>query len=289
MVNFLLPLTLSPYCYIFAVLVSLAIGSFLNVVILRYPTMLNAEWQAEAKSFLDDTEYVPPAHDFNLSKPDSHCPQCKNPLKWWHNIPLLSFIVLRGRCAKCKQPISWRYPIIEVLTLLCTLAVVISLGFTLYSLMVVILTWVMIAQAGIDAEHQFIPDNLSYSMLWLGLLVSATGIGPISTALSIYGAALGYLALWLIAKAFYLLRKKQGMGHGDFKLLAMLGAWTGPTMLPFILIIACVLSLAMSAAWLLCKKMKTDTPIPFGPSLCIGGWLCLLFGTTIIPALYLNM
>lgn len=275
-----------PYIYIFVVLISLAIGSFLNVVILRYPQMLEKLWHAEAEAFLKETTFEPPALELTLSKPGSHCPQCKNALRFWHNIPLISFLALRGRCAFCKTRISWRYPLIEALTLLITIIVVQKYGISIYSLGVVLLSWVMIVQSGIDVDHQFIPDVLSYSMLWLGLLLSAFNISSLTPLASILGATVGYLALWIIAKAFYLLRKKQGMGHGDFKLLAMIGAWTGPSLLPFVLIIACFSSLLISAALLLRKKMNASTPIPFGPFLVVGGWLCLLFGNTLLLLFY---
>ena len=254
-----------PYVYIFIVLISLAVGSFLNVVILRVPQMLEKIWQAEAEAFIKQVEFEPPKLELTVSKPASHCPKCKHPLRFWHNIPLISFFALRGRCAFCKTPISWRYPLVEALTLLITLVVVQQCGINFYSFCVVVLSWVMIAQSGIDIDHQFIPDSFTYCMLWLGLLLSVFNISPISPLTSVLGATIGYLSLWLIAKAFYLLRNKQGMGHGDFKLLAMIGAWTGPSLLPFVLIIACITSLLISAIQLCRKKMQSSTPIPFGP------------------------
>lgn len=277
----------SPYGLIAIAVLGLIIGSFLNVVIYRYPKMLNAVWKAEANAFIHDQPYVAPKNTFNLCQPRSHCPQCQFEFPAWHNIPVISYLFLRGRCAKCKQRISFRYPLTECLTMLASVVAVFVLGSSLYALAVLILTWFLIAQSFIDAEHKFIPDTMSYCMLWLGLLVSISAYGPITASSSILGATFGYLILWLVAKAFLVLRKKDGMGHGDFKLLAMLGAWTGPLQLPFILIIASVLSLICSIIWLCRKSMQTDTPIPFGPFLAIGGWVCILWGSDIIRGLAL--
>lgn len=273
---------LSPYCYIIIAIFSLIVGSFLNVVIYRYPKMLDAQWRAEATAYLNNAPYEPTTSDFNLCKPRSHCPHCHFQFPAWHNVPVISFLCLRGRCGQCKSPISWRYPLIELLTMIASLVVVYTFGIDYYTAGVILLTWTMIAQSAIDADHQIIPDTMTYCLLWLGLILSSIGISPVPLASSVFGAVIGYLILWIIAKLFYLLRKKQGMGHGDFKLLAMIGAWSGPMLLPIVLIIASVCSLLFSAIWLLRKKMQRSTPIPFGPFLAIGGWVCVLWGPFIL-------
>ena len=273
---------LSPYNYIFTAIFGLIVGSFLNVVIYRYPKILQKQWQAEAKAYLDNVAYEPPASDFNLCKPRSHCPHCQFQFPAWHNIPVISFLCLRGRCGQCKTRISWRYPLIELLTMVLSLIAVYVFGMNYYTAGVLLLTWTMITQSAIDADHQIIPDVMTYCMLWLGLILSSFAISPVPLFNSVLGATCGYLVLWIIAKLFYLLRKKQGMGHGDFKLLAMIGAWTGPMLLPIVLIIASITSLIFSAIWLLRKKMQSSTPIPFGPFLAIGGWICIVWGAAIL-------
>ncbi|MDF1795122.1 MAG: A24 family peptidase [Coxiellaceae bacterium] len=273
----------SPYIYIYTVMISLAVGSFLNVVIYRYPIMLSKQWKREAECYLNDKPYTPEPTEFDLSKPRSRCPKCEHAITAWQNIPIISFLLLKGRCAHCKAKISWRYPLIEALTALLSALVVWQFGSTYLALFSVILTWGLVAQSAIDIDHQFIPDNITYIFLWLGLVVSC-GYGQIGPIDSIVGAVVGYLILWGIAKAFYIIRKKEGMGHGDFKMLAMFGAWVGPTMLPIILVIASVTSLLISIILLCSKRMQRDTPLPFGPFLAIGGWISLLWGADIMQA-----
>lgn len=287
MPSMLLEFFTPPYNLIAIAILGLIIGSFLNVVIYRYPKMLNLQWQAEANAFINNTPYTAPKSELNLCRPRSHCPHCKFQFPASHNIPVLSYCLLRGRCGNCKARISPRYPLVELLTMLISVITMWQLGSSIFALAVVFLSWVLIAQSFIDADHQFIPDPMTYSMLWIGLLISISPYGNISASSSIIGATLGYLILWLIAKSFLVLRKKEGMGHGDFKLLAMLGAWSGPMMLPFILVIASVLSLLCSITWLCRKSMHTDTPIPFGPFLAIGGWACIVWGPEFTRALAL--
>ncbi|MDF1654230.1 MAG: A24 family peptidase [Coxiellaceae bacterium] len=274
----------SPYIYIFTAIISLAVGSFLNVVIYRYPLMLAKQWKREAECFLNDTPYTPDNSGFDLCKPRSRCPKCEHAITAWQNIPIISFILLRGRCAHCKTKISWRYPLIEALTAILSAIVVWQFGSTYLALFSVFLTWGLIAQSAIDIDQQFIPDNITYILLWLGLVISC-GYGLIGPIDSIVGAVIGYLILWFIAKAFYIIRKKEGMGHGDFKMLAMFGAWVGPTQLPIILVLASVTSLVISIILLCNKRMQRDTPLPFGPFLAIGGWVSLLWGTDIMQAI----
>lgn len=264
-------------------ILGLAVGSFLNVVIVRYPEMLKRLWRKECEEFLSRENKS--AEPFNLSHPASHCPHCKKLLRWFHNIPLVSYFFLKGKCAYCEEKISALYPFVELLTAI--LSLVIAMYYHLSGQMVAALffTWMLIVMSFIDMKEQIIPDDCNYLLLWTGLLLSLTNsfATPIQ---SILGAAMGYISLWIMAKLFYLIRKKEGMGHGDFKLFAALGAWFGWQALPAILMIAVITCLITTLIVFLIKKMKFDTPIPFGPFLAIGGWILLIWE---MPILILTM
>ena len=257
-------------------LLGLAIGSFLNVVIYRYPNMLERNWKREAQEFLGQAPEKP-AKPFNLAWPRSHCPKCQTKLSWWHNIPLLSFLMLGGKCAHCGTKISWQYFIVELITGGLTLWAAIHFQMDRELLWVLIFIWFLIPMAMIDLNTRLIPDTLVLPLLWLGLILNTQHTFT-SLSQAVWGAVVGYLFLWVIAKLFKLLRKKDGMGHGDFKLLACLGAWFGVQMIPAMLLIAVILSLIVSLILLVSGKIKFQALIAFGPFLAISGWLTLMWG-----------
>lgn len=260
-------------------LVGLCIGSFLNVVIYRLPAMMQQTWRLECLQFLQQkTDSMTPK--FNLFTPRSHCPHCKNQIPNWTNIPLLGFLFLRGKCFFCKAKIAWRYPFVELITGLLTLYCAWHFGLSLHTLFIFILIWGLIAQFFIDLDHQFLPDSITLSLLWLGLLFSLGGYFT-SVENAILGAVFGYGVLWIVAKLFYLVRRIEGMGHGDFKLFALFGSWLGWQALPSTLIIATVLGVIVGVFLMLFRGHHKHTPIAFGPFLIIGGLITLFWGPAI--------
>lgn len=264
--------------YIIIMLFALCIGSFLNVIIYRLPIMLHNEWSTQAKLFLDinqpETTMTKP---FNLSIPRSHCPKCSCPIKWWHNIPLLGFLFTRARCFFCKSRISWRYPIVECLTATISIILYWHYGYTLHTLLSALLAYALITLAFIDLEHQLLPDQITLPFLWLGLIFNQT-MHYCSLIEAIYGAALGYGILWIIGSTYKLIKKVDGMGHGDYKCLAMLGAWFGPIHTILILLIASLASLAINIPLLCCKRITKKQTLAFGPYLTLAGMLLLITG-----------
>jgi leader peptidase (prepilin peptidase)/N-methyltransferase len=270
--------------YIFAALILLCIGSFLNVVIYRYPKMMMQQWQQDAREFLhleqtdvDSTK----KQTFNIAFPHSHCPHCEHPLAWWQNIPLISFLCLGGRCKFCKTAISWQYPLVELFTLLLGLAVLLQHGFTTFSIIPLIATFILICLAVIDWQHQLLPDALTYSFLWLGLLQN-TLFHTIPLSSAIYGAIFGYVILWLIGSGYKLVRKQDGMGYGDYKLLAAIGAWFGPYLVIISLLGASLTGLIISFILLATGKMNRQTPLSFGPYLAIAAFMILWIGPNVL-------
>lgn len=266
---------------VFALWFALSIGSFLNVVIYRMPVMLNRQWQRESRSFLE----LPPNPDldepFNLSVPRSRCPGCQAPITALQNIPVISWLALRGRCASCQKAISPRYPAIELLTGIATLAILAQFGFTWLGLATALYTWILIAATFIDFDTQLLPDQLTLPLLWLGLLTNAfDGITDLNTA--VFGAITGYLFLWGTYWGFKLITGKEGMGYGDFKLFAAIGAWLGWQILPGAILIASLAGLVYALISLLMRKRVRTEPIPFGPFLAVSGWVCLLFRDTVL-------
>jgi leader peptidase (prepilin peptidase) / N-methyltransferase len=249
-------------------LFGLAVGSFLNVVIVRYPPMLARRWQTEAEH--DDLQTP-----FNVVIPRSQCPHCRHPLPLSHNIPVVSYLMLRGRCGFCRQRISWQYPVVEIACALATIAVFLRFGWEWQTVAVWVLTWGLIVLSGIDWTTYLLPDDITLSLLWLGLLVNITAwLTPLPAAVA--AAVIGYLLLWTTAAVFKLIRRKPGMGHGDFKMLAMLGAWLGVTRMLYALVIATVLSLIINLGLLLLKKIHFHQLLPFGPWLALAGWVVLM-------------
>lgn len=275
---------------VLAMALGLMIGSFLNVVIYRIPVMLQREWRQQCCEFLEidektvkDTGIAAQHKVFNLVKPDSHCPHCNAPVRVWQNIPVLSYLLLRGRCASCKTPISPRYPVIELVTALLSGLVASHFGANWLCLAMLVLTWSLIALTMIDVDHQLLPDNITLPLLWLGLLVNTllpdAGVGPANAVL---GAVIGYLALWSVYWAFKLLTGKEGMGYGDFKLLAALGAWMGWKVLLLIVILSSLVGAIVGIIMLLFLGRDRNIPIPFGPYLAGAGFITLIWGDTLM-------
>ncbi|WP_405630770.1 prepilin peptidase [Pseudoalteromonas sp. Ld20] len=274
-------------------LVSLCIGSFLNVVIYRLPVMMQREWQTECRLLLDDelthaknkrTDDVI-TEPFNLVKPNSTCPKCKTAIKAWQNIPVISWLFLKGRCGSCSNPISIRYPIIEMLTAVMSLIVAYTFGVTEQAALYIFITWVLVALTFIDIDHMLLPDQLTLPLVWLALIAAVMGI-TISPADAIIGAACGYLSLWSVFWLFKLITGKEGMGYGDFKLLAVFGALLGWQALLTIILLSSVVGAVIGITLLSIQGKDKATPIPFGPYLAIAGWVALLWGTQIQQMYY---
>ncbi|HWP94802.1 MAG TPA: A24 family peptidase [Gammaproteobacteria bacterium] len=259
----------------------LAIGSFLNVVILRLPVMMEREWRRQCAE--SEGRAAPPEEPFNLITPPSRCPACGTRIRPLDNLPLVSWLLLRGRCRACGATISVRYPLIELLTGLCSAGVAWHFGFGWALAGALLLTWVLIALTVIDLDHQLLPDALTLPFLWVGLLFS---LGHVFTdpRSAILGAVSGYLSLWTVYQVFRLATGKEGMGFGDFKLLAMLGAWLGWQALPLVILLSSLVGAAVGIALIVTRRGKRDTPIPFGPYLAAAGWIALLWRDVLIGA-----
>ncbi|ROQ30753.1 prepilin peptidase [Gallaecimonas pentaromativorans] len=268
------PLWLAVFVFIFGLLV----GSFLNVVIYRLPVMLERRWKKESRELLG-LDHSHDSQPFNLMVPRSHCPKCHSPVAWYDNIPLFSWLLLRGRCRHCKVSIAARYPLVELVAGLMSAAVAWHFGATVLMLAALLFTWILLTLTFIDADTMLLPDNLTLPLMWGGLLVSLLG-GLVSPEQAIIGAALGYLSLWSVYWVFKLLTGKEGMGYGDFKLLAALGAWLGPWMLPQIILLSSVFGLFWGIYGALRSK-KGSQPMPFGPFLAAAGWVALMWGPAI--------
>lgn len=263
----------------------LMVGSFLNVVIYRLPIMLNRSWQSQCAELAGGETAVADA-SFNLMAPGSTCPHCGHGIRAWENIPVLSYLMQRGRCTACGKPISLRYPVIEVVTALLTAVVAWHFGFGWQSLAAMALTWGLVALTMIDFDHQLLPDDITLPFLWLGLLLSLFGVF-VDTPSALIGAMAGYLSLWSVYHIFRLLTGKEGMGYGDFKLLALLGAWLGWQMLPLIILLSSLVGAVVGITLILVRGHDRNIPIPFGPYLAAAGWLTLLWGEK-LTGLYLN-
>lgn len=264
--------------------VGLMVGSFLNVVIYRLPQMMERSWYQQCSDYFANTQdpdapALPESNSphFNLWWPGSHCPQCKTNIRPWENIPIISFLFLRGRCAKCRTRISIRYPLVEALTALLSLFLAINYGFGPELFGSLILTWLLIALTFIDFDTQLLPDDLTYLGLWLGLLLSLYGVF-IAPADAIIGAIVGYMVLWTLYWGFKFITRKEGMGYGDFKLMALAGAWVGWKYLPLVLLIASLTGIIWALSQICLRKAHKDDPLPFGPFIAIGTWLTLVFG-----------
>ncbi len=261
---------------ILAAIIGAVIGSFLNMVHYRYPLMLKRQWHAECAELLNQP--VPKMPDpFNFLFPRSHCPQCQKPIPFFCNIPIISYIFLRGKCLFCKKQIPFRYLLTELLSTVLSVFIVWKFGITTQAAALLIFTWLLIALAMIDIEHHLLPDTMTLSLLWIGLLLSTQHLF-ISPIQAILGAVSGYLFLWLVAFVYKTFKKQEGMGYGDCKMLAMFGAWIGPLALLNVILTASLLALIISYAVLGFKKSTHQRKIPFGPYLAVAGWWTVIFG-----------
>lgn len=267
-------------------LLGLFVGSFLNVVIYRLPLRLQHEWQSECKEFLgtdissSDSSETPPENIFTSR---SHCPHCSHLITAFENIPVLSYLILRGKCSECSEHISVRYPVVEILTAVLSGITAWSFGFTAALPFVLILVWSLVALSFIDFDHKLLPDKLVYPILWLGLLVNSQNIlTDIYSAL--YGAVAGYLVLWIVYQAFKLLTGKEGMGYGDFKLLSLIGAWLGWQMLPLVVLLSSLVGAIVGILGILILGRDKQLPIPFGPYLSVAALIALFWGQQIIDS-----
>ena len=277
-----MPETVMPLSLLYAGLLclGLVVGSFLNVVIYRLPLMMETRWRRDCCELLEVEQEKEEAL-LNLATPNSHCPICKSPIKPWQNIPVLSYLLLRGKCGNCATPIAPRYPVLELVTGLMTLALACFFDLSPALLGAALLTWSLIALTMIDIDHQLLPDDITLPLLWLGLLFNLTATyATLSDA--VIGAMAGYLILWSIFWVFKLLTGKEGMGYGDFKLLAALGAWLGWQALPLIILLSSLVGAVCGIALMIIKRRGKEIPIPFGPYLAMAGWIALLWGDDIM-------
>ncbi|OWJ94159.1 prepilin peptidase [Pseudomonas sp. A46] len=268
-----------------ALLLGLLVGSFLNVVIHRLPKMMLRDWQEQAREALE-LPAEPKGPVFNLVLPNSRCPHCQHEIRVWENIPVVSYLALGGKCSACKAPISTRYPLVELACGLLSAYLAWHFGFSWQTGAFLVLTWGLLAMSMIDVDHQLLPDALVLPLLWLGLILNSQGLF-VSLEDALWGAVAGYLSLWSVYWVFKLVTGKEGMGHGDFKLLAMLGAWGGWQVLPLTILLSSLVGAILGVIMLRLRNQDTATPIPFGPYLAIAGWIALLWGDQ-ITATYLQ-
>lgn len=260
------------------VLLGLLVGSFLNVVIHRLPIMMERSWRGQCRELLGVSENGTTEEErYDLIVPRSRCPHCRRPIAAHENIPLLSYLMLKGRCAGCGKAIGMRYPAVEAVTGLLSGVVAWHFGFGWAAAAALLLTWGLIALSVIDFDHQLLPDSITLPLLWIGLLLSLAGVF-VDSDTSIIGAALGYFSLWTIYVLFKWATGKEGMGYGDFKLLAMLGAWVGWQGLPVIVLLSSVVGAVVGVVLIVARGRDRNIPIPFGPYLAAAGWLTLLWG-----------
>ena len=259
----------------FASVLGLMIGSFLNVVIHRLPVMMEQEWKAQCAE-INGME-IPPSNTYNLVTPRSACPVCAHPIASWENIPVISYLLLRAKCSQCKTPISVRYPFVELLTGTLAGVIVWQFGWNYTALAAFFLTSCLIALTFIDFDTQLLPDSITFPLLWAGLLFNIDG-GFTSLRAAVIGAVAGYLSLWSVYWAFKLATGKEGMGYGDFKLLAAIGAWFGWTLLPAVILLSSCAGSAIGILLIVTAKQGRNVPMPFGPFLALGGIAALFWG-----------
>ncbi|MCG9714895.1 A24 family peptidase [Shewanella insulae] len=285
------PLLFSAISFAFASV----IGSFLNVVIHRLPVMMKREWQLECNQYLDEyhndvvsgirDKLTQPIDDFpekyNLIVPGSSCPKCKTSIKPWHNLPILGWLMLGGKCAHCKTSISVRYPAIEAITGLAVAYLAYHFGPSWQFAFATILTFGLIALTGIDLDEMLLPDQITLPLLWIGLLINLNGTF-VSVTDAVIGASAGYMSLWSVFWGFKLLTGKEGMGYGDFKLLAVFGAWFGWQLLPLIILLSSIVGALVGLLLIVNKKINSGNPIPFGPYIALAGWIAMIWGEKIV-------
>jgi leader peptidase (prepilin peptidase)/N-methyltransferase len=263
---------------------SLIIGSFLNVVIYRLPRMIQQDWSQECRTYLGLKPTMPGEMEHvNLWKPFSHCPLCKKTLKPWHNIPVISYFVLQGKCAYCKGLISFRYPVVELICCVASVYVAWRFGVSIQTVAALIFTWIIISLTFIDLEYHLLPDHLTLLLLWIGLLFSLAGVFTHPQD-AIIGAVIGYLIFAVAQALFKFATGKMGMGQGDFKFLAALGAYLGWQQIPFIILLASFCGIIFGLTHMAIKRHFKSIPLPFGPYLAVAGWISLIWGPEILEA-----
>lgn len=280
--------------YAVVALFSLLIGSFLNVVIYRLPKMMEQGWYKECREFLADElpkvnektkenkadKDTTPQKEITLSKPDSTCPNCGHLIRFYENIPVISWLLLKGKCSQCKNKISVRYPIIELATAFLSTVIAVHYGVTTTTLFIILLTYALICLTMIDFDHMLLPDQITLPFLWLGLLVNINGaIVPLQDA--VIGAVAGYMSLYCVFWLFKLLTGKEGMGYGDFKLVALFGAWIGWQLLPLLILMASAVGAVIGISLMVFKNHQREQAIPFGPYLALAGWITMIWGNNI--------
>ena len=276
-----------PLFYATVGVLGLMVGSFLNVVIHRLPIILHRQWAAQCREHLElEPETTAEDTPYNLVRPASRCPECGHRISALENIPVLSYLVLKGRCSDCGTRISPRYPAIELVTAILSIITVIHFGFTFQAAMALLFTWTIIPLCMIDYDCQLLPDNMTLPLLWIGLALSVWNVF-VDTQSSIFGAIAGYLSLWLVFHLFRMVTGKEGMGFGDFKLLAAIGAWTGWQLLPVVILFSSAVGAVTGIMLILLKGHDRSQPLPFGPFLASAGWITLLWGQDILT-LYLH-
>ncbi len=267
------PVTFAGLCAV----LGLVVGSFLNVVIHRLPKMLERQWQAECAELQGRTSEQPPT--YNLVVPPSACPACNHPILPLQNIPVLSYLMLRGKCAACAAPISLRYPAVEIVSALLTAYIGFRFGTSWTALATMVFGWAMIALAMIDLDTFFLPDSITLPLVWLGLLAQLAGLYPsVGIEAAVIGAVAGYLSLWSVFWLFKLATGKEGMGYGDFKLLAAIGAWMGWKALPLVILLSSLVGAIVGIGLIVARRQGRDVPIPFGPYLVVAGLIALFWG-----------
>ncbi len=277
-------LSLNPTAWILgAGVFGLVVGSFLNVVIYRLPAMLERDWRAQCAALLNSATAAAPAEKFNLATPRSTCPKCGHPIRAYENVPLFSYLLLRGRCSACGTKISLRYPLIELATGILSAAVAWRFGYSAAGAFALLLSYALITLTVIDFDHQLLPDNITLPFVWLGLLLSVFAIFTDMQS-SILGAVAGYLILWSVYQVFKWTTGKEGMGYGDFKLLALLGAWLGWQALPAIILLSSLVGAVVGISLIVFTRRDRRIPIPFGPYLAAAGWIYLLWGAQLNAA-----
>ena len=273
----------APWVFYATVLfLGLSFGSFLNVVAYRFPLMMERDWKLECHEFL---EMAAPTFDeklatLSLSSPASACPNCGHKIRFWENIPVISYLLLRARCSSCNTKISIQYPAVEFLTAAASVTVAYQFGVTIQTLCALLFTWVLIALTLIDLKKMLLPDSMTIPLLWSGIVLSFFSVFTDLNS-SVIGAIAGYLVLWSVYHLFRIVTGKEGMGYGDFKLLAALGAWTGFIYLPQIILISSIVGSIIGISMMVFGRTKQQQPIPFGPYLAVAGWIALLWGETI--------
>jgi leader peptidase (prepilin peptidase)/N-methyltransferase len=270
----------------FLFVLGLLIGSFLNVVIYRLPIMMQREWRSDCLEFLDQPSEAA-TEKFNISVPRSRCSKCGHAISALENIPILSYFTLRGKCRQCKTPISMQYPLVELFTGVISLIIGWHFGVSLQTLAGLFFSWCLIAASGIDLAHKLLPDTITLPLMWLGILLSLFNVF-IDLETSVIGAIAGYLFLWSVFWLFKLVTGKEGMGHGDFKLLAALGAWCGWEMLLVIVLTSSLIAAIVGITMIILGKTERSTQIPFGPYLAGAGWISFLWGPVLLST-YLNI